>query len=115
MRSSPISFCKKSLDPKVNNVGGWTKKDFRLKSLPHAYDSDILNMHTKSLSISVVYYGNTQMPRFSEIEYTAYDNNNNLLGTYYGTTHGIFDGRETGYETYILQIEGFLPFKIVVN
>ncbi len=94
------------VDPSINDAGEWKKKDFRLKSLPHKFDSDALNMHTKSISISVVYYGNMQMPRFNEIVYTAYDNNNNLLGTYYGTTHGIFDGRETGYETYILQSEG---------
>ena len=60
-------------------------------------------MHTKSISISVVYHGNSQMPRFTEIEYLVYDTNNKLLGTYYGGTRGIFDGRETGYETYILQ------------
>ena len=29
-----------------------------------------------------------------------------MIDTYYGGTQGIFDGRETGYETYILQQSG---------
>ncbi|MBK7568189.1 MAG: hypothetical protein KBF42_03155 [Chitinophagales bacterium] len=91
------------VDPSVNDLGGWTSDQFWLKSLPHQYDSESLNMHTKSISLSVVYHGNSQMPRFSQIEYLVYDANNKLIDTYYGGTQGIFDGRETGYETYILQ------------
>ncbi len=91
------------VDPSVNDLGTWTSDQFWIKSLPHVYDSESLDMHTKSISISVVYHGNSQMPRFTEIEYLVYDANNKLIDTYYGSTHGIFDGRETGYETYILQ------------
>lgn len=82
--------------------GSLNSTDFWLKSLPHKHVNPMFNIKTKNISISVVYHGTTQMPRFEKIEYKAYDSGNNHLGTYYGNTHGIFDGIETGYETYIL-------------
>ncbi len=106
------------IDESIQDAGNWTADQFYIKSLPNTYDSDVLNMHSKSISLSIVYHGVAQMPRFTQIEYLAYDSNNNLLGTYYANTQGIFDGRETGYETYILSQEnGSFPTaaKIVAN
>ncbi|MFI5172768.1 MAG: C1 family peptidase [Chitinophagales bacterium] len=94
------------VDPAAAESNDFQPSQFKIKSLPHAYDSDALNMHTKSISISVVYYGDDKMPKMESIEYEAFDSNGNTLGTGYGNTKGIFDGRETGYETYILQQNG---------
>jgi hypothetical protein len=90
-------------------VNGWTepktegkdKSVFRLKTLPYEGKSLLKNSTERGISVSVVYYGEEKMPRFSEIEYKGYDAAGKLLGTWYGTCNGIFDGRETGYETYI--------------
>lgn len=90
-------------DQTFKESSNWNKSEFWIKTLPRDYDNDILNMHTKSISLSIVYHGTAQMPRFDEIEINSFDNNGNLIGTNYGSCHGIFDGRETGYETYILQ------------
>ena len=73
-----------------------------LKSLPHESELPLFNMHTKGISISVIYHGNTQIPRFSGIEYKTYDAQGHLTGTWYGNTRGIFDGKGSGYNTYIL-------------
>lgn len=90
--------------------------DFHLKSMPHEYSNPALNIKTKDISISVVYHGSRQMPRFRQIEYKAYNQAGSLMGTWYGTTQGILDGRENGYETYILNSSGetFSPASRIV-
>jgi len=105
-------------DKNFKESSNWNESEFWIKSLPREYTNDFFNSHTKSISLSVVYHGTAQMPRFDEIEINSYDSNGNLIGTNYGTCHGIFDGRETGYEVYILQKDaGDFPSagKIVIN
>ena len=91
------------------DVNSWTepkeegrdKSVFRLKSLPFEKYNALTQRTERGMSLSVVFYGEGKMPRFTEIEYKGYDASGKLLGTWYGTCNGIFDGRETGYECYI--------------
>lgn len=97
-------------DKTFKESSNWNKNEFWIKTLPRDYSNELIKMNTKSISLSIVYHGTAQMPRFNEIEINCYDNNGNLKATYYGNTHGIFDGRETGYETYILQQDAALGY-----
>lgn len=91
---------------------------FHLKSLPFEKFNLLTQTQSRGLSLSIVFYGEGKMSRLSRIEYKGYDIFGNLLGTWYGNTQGIFDGRETGYETYVsLEDESVFPniYKLVAS
>jgi hypothetical protein len=97
---------------------GRNKESFRLKSLPYESYDVLSKSMVRGISLSVVFYGEGKMPRFTEIEYKGYDISGKLLGTWYGTCQGIFDGRETGYANYIfLQNRSVFPniYKMTAN
>jgi hypothetical protein len=81
--------------------GDWSPDDFKLKSLPHRYVDYFTKKEKQCIELSIVYKGKRQMPRLKEIEYKFYDENEKLLETDYGDTYGIFDGRESGYNTVV--------------
>jgi len=98
--------------------GDWSQHDFRLKSLPHRYVETFTKKEKQCIALSIVYKGKRQMPRLKEIEYKFYDENEKLLETNYGNTSGIFDGRETGYNTYVRCVDLYTEpkaAKVVVN
>ena len=103
---------------KEPTVEGRDKEVFRLKSLPYESYNTLTKSMVRGISLSVIFYGEGKMPNFAEIEYKGYDASRKLLGTWYGTCQGIFDGRETGYENYVfLQDRSVFPniYKMIAN
>jgi|GEM_PF-2411470 len=90
------------LDWKEESAEPWKKEEFYIKTLPNDYYNPFEKRHEKSMYVSFVYHGNSMMPRMKEIEIRAYDTDNKLIDTWYGSCQGIFDGRETGYGAFIL-------------
>lgn len=98
-----LSFGKVSvLDWATANEESWAKENFYIKTLPNDYYNPFNKTYEKSMYISFVHHGSRCMPRMKEVEIKAYDATGKYINTWYGNTHGIFDGRETGYGAIIL-------------
>lgn len=84
------------------------KEAIYLKTLPRDSYNTFTKKAEKALDLSFVYHGNRSMPRMKQVEIKGFDSNEKLLGTWYGTCQGIFDGREKGYGTFILSAASVL-------
>jgi C1A family cysteine protease len=74
----------------------WKPEQLYLKSLPsHNYKG-------KGMQLSLVFHSDGASDRLTSIEYEVYNCNMQLLEKTTGKTRGIFDGRDNGYNTYIL-------------
>lgn len=97
--------------------GGWQRQDFYLKTMPYDEKSILTGKQLKGLSVSIVYHGKVQMPRFTEVTYEAYDVNDQQIESLvcFGD---VFDYRSNGFER-IIQMKPSPSFpecsKVVVH
>jgi hypothetical protein len=84
----------------------WQPKDLYLKSLPGPKKKD------EGMQLSLVFHSKGAPARLKEINYVIYDCNGKLLEKAPGYTQGIFDGRDDGYNTYVLLYskQAFSPY-----
>jgi C1A family cysteine protease len=97
-------FCRQAMSLPVGKVQvaawarelSWQPQDLYLKSLPGPKKQD------EGMQLSLVFHSKGAPARLKEINYEIYDCNGKLLETLPGYIKGIFDGRDVGYNTYVL-------------